>query len=439
MIGDNKIQFIEKLFQLTSKDLLCNTSYPLNKSWFEKYKADIDIMDGENEMSFYFHIPFCKHLCSFCEYTKFISSGFEEEEKYIELIIKQYNEFWREHGTIELLGLDVGCGTPTALNLKAFEKFMLCLEQVRENHSCKNTIESSMEFSFSTYDRKKILLAAQCGFSRLSAGIQVYDRRMLRQNNREISSIKTIKNICEEIKQCGINKLNLDIMYGLPNESFDVIKNTIDAIELIMPEHVTLYETRYNLNQLDYIGLNRELLWKQYMYIYDRLLSIVYKGRLGQNTFSKYDDEGVSSYLYTRMFYGKPYKGFGISAQSMSRKGLSYNNLKLCKEKCMPQIEKIYEEDIYMLPTREIVAKYVCIALYSGRFNIKVVSDILQQDGMSVFKDEFDFLFNHKYVEIVDDYCILTSKGFPLYGAVASLFWSEEHKEKYIKTVTNNL
>ena len=118
MIGDNKIQFIEKLFQLTSKDLLCNTSYPLNKSWFEKYKADIDIMDGENEMSFYFHIPFCKHLCSFCEYTKFISSGFEEEEKYIELIIKQYNEFWREHGTIELLGLDVGGGTPTALNLK---------------------------------------------------------------------------------------------------------------------------------------------------------------------------------------------------------------------------------------------------------------------------------------------------------------------------------
>lgn len=424
---------IKDLFDKTSRDILCNTSYPLKKEWFSDYRSYADIMAGEDELSFYFHIAYCKHLCRFCEYTRFLSQSSEEENKYIELIISQCRSFIDTHTINNLVGLDIGGGTPTAINIHAFEKLMSFIHQINQTIPSSKRIERSMEFSFSTFDIEKIKLAVDSGFTRMSTGIQIYDKALLDSNNRDNISVSKMIEYYTQIKTVGVKKMNIDIMYGLPNESFEVIKNTVDAIEIISPEQVTLYETRYNLNKISSEGINRNLLWEQYLYIYNRLLEMGYIGKIGQNSFSKYNDEGVSSYLYNRMFYGKAYKGFGVSAQSMSRKGISYNNLKLCNERNMPYIDRIYEEDIYLLPAEELAAKYVCVSLYSGRFSISVLSEIIKEDAYSVYSDELNFLLDNKLAEINNGICILTQKGFLLYGGVASLFWSKLNREKYMK------
>lgn len=424
---------IEQLFEKASADVLCNTSYPLSKDWFAEYRSDKDIMADVHALSFYFHIPFCKHLCSFCEYTRFLLRDASEGMHYIQLLQEQTDVFLASHQIDLLLGLDVGGGTPTALGTEAFEQLMKLIGGVIRKLKKAPDFESSLEFSFSTYDTRKIELAVRAGIERCSTGIQVYDQALLQSNQRDSCSVDYMISAYADMKQSGIRKLNLDIMYGLPNETTEILLHTLRALDRIHPEQITLYETRYNCNAIRKKQISRDLLFSQYELIYNELIRMGYKGRFGQNTFSLGDDEGVSSYLASRMFDGKPYKGFGVSAQSMSRHGISYNNFKSERSQYMPTLEHLCEEDNYSLPAEEIAAKYICIALYSGRFDLNVVSEMLGQDAEKKFEKEIRFLFARKLITIQNHVCLLTPGGFRLYGAVGALFWSEKHKSMYLR------
>ena len=428
---------IQKLFDCAYEDILCNTSYPIKPDYFSEYKTTEDIMENATELSFYFHIPFCKQLCKFCEYTRFLSGNFSEEEKYIKKLKLQTIKYLETHKVNLLYGLDIGGGTPTALNHHTFAELLRFINKILKLFRLADKFESSMEFSFSTIDEEKINLIAENGIQRLSTGLQVYDKELMYTNNRVNSSLEQMKKIFSQIRKSNIKKLNLDMMYGFENQTKIMLENTVYIIEKLRPEHVTLYEMRYNMNQQKHETINREKLFQEYSYLFEKIKALGYFGSFGQNTFSMYDDKGVSSYLRSRMYEGIPYKGFGISAQSMSRTGISYNILKSSQSKRIPDFNEIFEQDIYRLPPDEIAAKYICISLYSGQFNMKILSDLLNANAYEFYKKELDFLEKRNLIALNDNICNLTIEGFKFYGAVASLFWSEKHKRKYI--LINNL
>ena len=423
----------KEIFQIAASDINCNTSYPLRKKFFERYRTDIDIMESTEALSLYYHIPFCKHLCRFCEYTRFLCRDVEQQNDYITKLIAQSEEFFSSHKIKELYGLDIGGGTPTSLDLPVLNRFLDYISEIRQEYNVSESFEPSIEFSFSAIDEAKIRCIAEHKIPRMSTGIQVFDDRLLGEMRRLPQTLDHMEKMTEVIHRAGIGKLNIDLMYGFPNQTDIMLSNSLYSIKVLQPEQVTLYEMRYNRNGLDSASIDRDVLFGQYEYMYNGLTDLGYKGRFGQNTFSKLEDEGVSSYLYSRMFLGRPYKGFGISAQSMSDKGIAYNILKSDNSHFMPSFEKISEEYRYLLPKEELAAKYICISLYSGRFYLPVLERILCCDPLSYYHNEFRFLTEHQYVEITDSICSLTKEGFRLYGAVAALFWSRYHREQYIK------
>ena len=103
-----------------------------------------------------------------------------------------------------------------------------------------------------------------------------------------------------------------------------------------------------------------------------------YNGSFGQNTFSLSDDLGLSSYLKHRMIDFTSYKGFGISAQSKSDMGLSYNIGKShdSLENCL-QKGTFFGEDTYVLPKEEMLAKFIAVSGYFGRIKLEVMKQIL--------------------------------------------------------------
>ena len=292
--------------------------------------------------------------------------------------------------------------------------------------------EPSIEFSFSSIDEEKIEIIAKYGIERASTGIQVFDAGLMNRFGRKNSSIKQMSNVLSQMKEVGIKKINIDLMYGFEGQNEGMLEKSVNVIEELRPNQVTLYEMRYNTNGSKHSHINRDILFEQYSYLFQKLKALGFKGRFGQNTFSKFDDFGVSSYLRSRMLNCIPYKGFGVSAQSMSLSGISYNILKSFSSSLLPQIEEIKEEDIYLLPAEEVVAKYICISLYSGRFNLNVVSKILGNGAARIYDSELDFLIENGLADINNGVCCLTEKGFRYYGAVASLFWSDKHKELYL-------
>ena len=387
---------LQKMFDTVKVDILCNTSYPLKPLYFSDYKGEADIMTGVNSLSFYFHIPFCNQLCKFCEYTRFLSRGNYEEDQYVDALIKQAENYQETHPVNLLYGLDVGGGTPTSLNVTAFKKVVDYVSGLLKKHQCGENFESSMEFSFSTIDDKKISLLEDSGIHRMSTGIQIYDKEILDQNQRKMHSILQMKDTLDKLHSVGIKKCNLDIMYGFTKQNMLTIHNTLRIIELLAPEQVTLYEMRYNLNNLEYESISRQVLFEQYTALYDSLISFGYQAQFGMNTFSLYNDHGVSSYLRTRMLEAKPYKGFGISAQSMSQQGISYNTLKNSAKKHVPAYDNLKEEDVYILPPEEIAAKYVSISLYSGSFSMRVLSSIMNTNAEQYYREELYFLKEKK-------------------------------------------
>jgi oxygen-independent coproporphyrinogen-3 oxidase len=424
----------EKLFEKARLDICCNTSYPYRRGYFGGYLTDMDIMKEVSELSLYFHIPFCKSLCRFCEYTRFLADDISLQNHYVEILERQVSEYLDDHPVKFLYGLDIGGGTPTALTAENLERVLTMVRNIIQHSHCVSDFEPSIEFSYQTLDERKTELIGEYGFTRVSTGIQVYDTAFLKKENRHNPRIETMRQRNEYLKQCGIQKINLDLMYGMQGQTDVMLKAGLAAVEALEPEQVTLYEMRYNQVDSKDSDWNRDTLFDAYNLLFEALIKMGYQARFGQNTFSKnVADEGVSSYLRYRMGSGIPYKGFGVSAQSMSDKGISYNSLKGSSELHMPQIERIKEIYTYLLLPEEIAAKYVCIALYSGRFRFSALSRLLGTNAKEYFAEELSWLLNHDYIRLEDDFCQVTKAGFRYYGAVAALFWSPLHKKRYLE------
>lgn len=136
-------------------------------------------------------------------------------------------------------------------------------------------------------------------------------------------------------------------------------------------------------------------------------------------------DKGLSSYLRSRMYEGEAYKGFGISAQRMSKSGISYNKGK--GEKNIRKIIKLptFEGgDTYYLAKEELASKYIAISAYGGSFSLKHLSLILDNDAEDLYKEQINFCIREGLLEMNKDVLVVTQKGFEHCGAVFSLFYS---------------
>ncbi len=124
---------------------------------------------------------------------------------------------------------------------------------------------------------------------------------------------------------------------------------------------------------------------------------------------------------------GVPYKGFGVSAQSMSAAGVSYNTGKGAKNLSgILGQGSLPEEYTYRLPREELLAKYICISAYYGRFSLTTASSILGRDYMKDRMGILRFLQKENLISIHDGLVSITREGFRYYGAVFSFLYGKD-------------
>ena len=245
---------------------------------------------------------------------------------------------------------------------------------------------------------------------------------MLRSCHRASSSLDSMLQTMQIAHEIGIHKINLDLMYGLPNQTIESIQLDLQSISILQPEQVTIYELR--TNQLTNTpAQNAQTLYDSYCLLYDELIKMGYHADFGQNTFSlDKDDFGVSSYLRARMLHGTSYKGFGISAQSMCKQGVSYNLGKNAVNISSLIDCPTYENgDTYLLPAHEIANKYIAIAGYSNSFSLEVLHHLLNEKEWLSLQERIAFLVKEDLLYRDDNWLRITREGFRNYGAVNSI------------------
>ena len=416
---------IAELYQSRKNDPCWNTSYPISPSDWATYRVQ-DPLSFENDrrLSFYIHIPFCKQLCSFCEYTRMPCPDDNVQRNYLFAIANDIKRFKQQYQDVTLLGFDIGGGTPTSLSEKNFSLLMQIYQTAISGLGLDDKYEPSIEGTFNTLSEYKLEAMVKSGFHRLSLGVQSSCNSVLHRHQRGSTKEAIMSSWLKKAWEKGIKKINLDFMYGLKGQNQSTICQDIELISRLRPQQVTLYELRTNMISAEE-SFTKDELFDKYVQYYDGLIALGYYARFGQNTFSvDTTDEGVSSYLRERMLNGAAYKGFGLSAQSMSSSGIAYNVGKLAVTPQNELNKESYTELFtYLLPLNELASKYMAISAYNGSFSIarlrdygiseRILNEIVSfciDEGL-LYKGERDRMF-------------ITPKGFKHYGALFSLFYA---------------
>ena len=415
---------VSELFESRKNNPIWNTSYPLNPEDWAPYRITGPLpFQKDEQLSFYIHIPFCRQLCSFCEYTRMICPDEKAQNKYLRIIASDIEEFKCGHPDITLLGFDIGGGTPTSLSEAAFASLINIYQKAIEGLPLGAGYEPSIEGTFNTLSIPKLEAIANSGIARLSLGVQSSSCEVLQRHHRTGNDESKMLFWIQTASSLGIRKVNLDFMYGLNGQDVSSIDRDLEIISRLQPQQITLYEMRNNMVKSG-MHYSKEDLYLQYSRYYKGLKSLGYVSRFGQNTFSKDpDDLGLSSYLRTRMINRASYKGFGLSAQSMSPSGLSYNIGKLDEHPEDSLNEKAFSERYtYILPPKEMAAKYLAISAYFGAFSKDNLTHLGVDD--ETFRERLDFcLANDLFCDSGDGLLHITPKGFMHYGAVFSLLY----------------
>lgn len=182
--------------------------------------------------SAYVHIPFCTQICYYCDFSKVFIKN-QPVDAYMEHLIQETRSY--EIG--KLRTLYIGGGTPTALSAQQLAYLLTELPKVMDLSEVE---EFTIEANPGDLDPDKIAVLKESQVNRVSLGVQTFDNKMLKKIGRSHQEQDIYDNI-RHLKQAGFDNISIDLIYALPGQTMDQVKeNVAKAIGLDIP-HMSLY------------------------------------------------------------------------------------------------------------------------------------------------------------------------------------------------------
>ncbi|MCF6262704.1 MAG: oxygen-independent coproporphyrinogen III oxidase [Xanthomonadales bacterium] len=224
------------------------TSYPTAVQFSDSFNAAVyrQQVQFSNEeliprpLSLYVHIPFCHELCYYCGCNKKVSQHPEQAVPYLRAL---YREIELQAALFDhdrdVVQLHFGGGTPTYLSDAQLAGLMA---QLREyfNIPQSGRHEWSIEIDPRTMDENRIDLLAELGFNRISLGIQDFNPIVQRVVNR-IQSPEQTEALIVRARQQGFRSISVDLIYGLPHQTVNSFKQTLDTVIAMRPDRLSIY------------------------------------------------------------------------------------------------------------------------------------------------------------------------------------------------------
>ena len=182
----------------------------------------------------YLHVPFCVKKCDYCDFISFPEKGMAKE--YFAALWREIELCRGENRDRQFNTVFFGGGTPSALPPSYIAQTM---EHIRQNFDLTN-VEATIECNPGTVDEEKLTAYKNAGFNRISLGVQSFDDRLL----RGIGRIHTAKEAEEAVllaRAAGFDNINIDLMYGLPNQTQDDYISSIERAAELDVQHISAY------------------------------------------------------------------------------------------------------------------------------------------------------------------------------------------------------
>lgn len=358
--------------------------------------------------SVYIHIPFCKSICSYCDFCKQLYNE-TNVRKYLTSLREEIKDRYNDE---ELDTLYIGGGTPSALNINELKELFDILKILKTN----NLKEFTFECNVNDISEELITLLKENKVNRLSIGVESFNKEKLKFMER-FSSFDDVKQKIEMIRRVGINNINLDLMYGIPGETLKDLKKDLNLILKLKPEHISTYSlileeyTKLSLKEIN--PIDEELELEMYNYIRKKLKNKKYIHYEVSN-FALNNKESIHNLNY---WNNEEYYGFGLGAHGYID-GIRYENTKninkyienefVAKQEIVGIKEK--QENELMLGLRKI--KGINLSDFFNKYEVNMQNvfpikpliknkDLIYKDGYIFINPEKLYIMNEILLKLI--------------------------------------
>lgn len=222
------------------------TSYPGAQCFSEEFtledysRALTAIASSGSSVGLYIHIPFCNDICYYCACNKIVTRDRSRIRQYLDALKSEINlvsSFFPGSKAIE--SIHFGGGTPTILSEGELTELIF---ELSRNFSLPNSADRdfSIEIDPRTVEPDTLGLLRGLGFNRVSFGVQDFDERVQQAINRK-QSVKKVADLVQATRTYGFKSFNFDLIYGLPHQSVQSIRQTLDTVCELRPDRIALY------------------------------------------------------------------------------------------------------------------------------------------------------------------------------------------------------
>ncbi len=224
------------------------TSYPpatefTEEVTYEDYEVKLkESNERKTPLSLYFHIPFCESACWFCGCNVIISHRKDVTRPYLEFMYKEMDMLSEIIDTSrKVIQLHWGGGTPNFLSNEEIRELM---GEIKKRFNIDPEGEISIEIDPRYLSEGQLETIREVGFNRISMGVQDFDEEVQKAINR-IQTEELMKEVMAKLRDLGFSSINIDLVYGLPYQTYEKFEKTIDKTIELSPDRVAVFNFAY--------------------------------------------------------------------------------------------------------------------------------------------------------------------------------------------------
>ena len=360
--------------------------------------------EGKKDLELYIHIPFCIKKCNYCDFLSFPSKE-EDREEYVQCLIEEIEQTGKvlDKNAYEVRSIFVGGGTPSLLSGEQVERMM---KAVRSMFYIKENAEITMEANPGTLTEENLFSYKKAGVNRLSVGLQSADDSCLHLLGRIHTWEEFLKSY-HLVREAGFENINIDLMSGLPGQTINSYRKTLERVMALRPEHISAYSLILEEGTPFYAS--EDIRGRIPDEEVDREMYQLTKEILAENGYERYE---ISNYavkgkecIHNLGYWsGVPYLGFGLGASSYFEGTRFSNERELEKYKKKPYVPFMMREEYTVLSKKDEMEEFMFLGL---------------RKRAGVSKEEFRERF---HLDMLDVYGKVISK----YEEVDLLEWTDK-------------
>ncbi|MFO1443399.1 oxygen-independent coproporphyrinogen III oxidase [Bacillus sp. Bva_UNVM-123] len=370
----------------------------------------------------YIHIPFCEHICHYCDFNKVFLKG-QPVDEYLDALALEMELTLQEAPTNTLKTIFIGGGTPTALTEQQLEK--LCL-MIKKNLPYTKNTEFTFEANPGDLSEKKLQILFEAGVNRISFGVQTFNEELLKKIGR-VHRAKDVFESVEAAKKNGFKNISIDLIYSLPGQTVADFKETLHTSFSLNIQHYSGYSliiepktVFYNLMNKGKLPLPGEDVEAE---MYEILMEEMDLHGFKQYEISNFSKPGFESKHNLTYWNNEWYYGFGAGAHSyingarISNHGPLKKYMETVHSKELPIIHK------HIVSRTEKIEEEMFLGLRkTAGISIQKFIEKFEESPLDIFKNELNALEERNLIQLTQDEIRLTKKGRLLGNEVFQAF-----------------